>query len=1220
MATVVPAPPTAGNAPNHPHRQRPRWRRPRRGGGQGASREEVPPTDQLPGAGSGAQHSGDSLLMMRPASVAPRSQPQSTEPSSADVSAAENGAPRGPKNQRGRRGGIQDRSRGGAIAQETSDPQHDQGPRRTRGGGTRINTGRQFGGQLTAKETETQSRSSTVLQADAPEFQPGRQHTQRPTVNGTLKALAEAPSRNTGRNPRARRDSKSSAPDIATRIHEDISRGLYECPICTSEVGRRSQVWSCKTCWTVFHLSCIKKWSKNEGSTHAQQQAPNGELPPPRQWRCPGCNLPKETMPASYSCWCEKEIDPRPISGIPPHSCGQTCGKHRILPKSCPHPCELLCHAGPCPPCTHIGPTQSCFCGKQSATRRCADTNYDDGWRCRQICGDTMPCGEHTCQKECHEGLCGACEVEVDARCYCGKVEKPILCCDRGDEKESKRASCSDIGARVIEGWTGIIDCGGLCGREFDCGKHKCEKPCHVQKAEPEHCPRSPNVVSRCPCGKTPLVEIADKQRQTCEDPIPNCKKECSKPLSCGHACQQICHSGNCLPCLRTVSISCRCGRTNSSAICHQGNEEPPQCMRTCRVTLNCGRHECGERCCTGERKATERQSSKRKLRPLGSAPRAADEGFEAEHICTRACGRPLKCGNHTCPELCHRGPCGTCREAIFDELSCDCGRTVLQPPLPCGTNPPPCRFECERPKSCGHPQVSHNCHGADESCPKCPFLVQKPCACGKKTLKNQQCWLPEVHCGEICGRKLKCGSHTCRKQCHKPGECEDKGKACHQACGKAKKTCGHPCEEQCHAPYPCKEERPCPHKLLITCDCQHLKQEVKCHASKSSDGNCKKSLKCDDECARLERNRKLALALNIDTETHKDDHIPYSSDTLSMYAENVKWSQTQEREFRVFANDDDERRLRFKPMTSHQRAFLHLLAEDFGLDSESMDPEPYRHVAIFKTPRYVSAPNKTLAECLRLRPQPVTASEPPKHILTNSAVAANTNVDPYNALLLLNPRFGLTHSDLSTTLLPIQHQAAGITIDTTFLPNGNEIVLKARLTNNLSTQLPDQDLTSILRTLKPKLKRAVIEKGLANEILLCRISLSTSTDLPRILRREGDGSDLNSDIATANGNGNGSGGGWSQVAAGAGVKKMIATGKGAVGGKSSFTVLGSRVREKERKEREEMEKASFVVDDWEVESRREEAVAVEKGKDKEKEKGVDVEEEGVDEGKEGGL
>ncbi len=70
------------------------------------------------------------------------------------------------------------------------------------------------------------------------------------------------------------------------------------------------------------------------------------------------------------------------------------------------------------------------------------------------------------------------------------------------------------------------------------------------------------------------------------------------------------------------------------------------------------------------------------------------------------------------------------------------------------------------------------------------------------------------------------------------------------------------------------------------------------------------------------------------------------------------------------------------------------------------MDPEPHRHVCVFKTPRFVSAPRKTLAQCARLvrnTPAPATAPRP-----------ADQN-QAYNAFLLKEPRFGrlrLTSSD----------------------------------------------------------------------------------------------------------------------------------------------------------------------------------------------------------------
>ncbi|KAF2262552.1 hypothetical protein CC78DRAFT_408660, partial [Lojkania enalia] len=1011
----------------------------------------------------------------------------------------------------------------------------------------RFAGGRQFGGQLTVEDVtaptvsqeQPQNRPNALsqLQADAPAFEPSKSiaHTRR-------------------RPPRAPKVQapKSTAPDIATRTHEDIDSGHYECAICTEEVKRSSRAWSCGTCWTVFHLGCIKKWSTNEGSTAARQQAQDGELPPPRQWRCPGCNLPKDDLPNMFTCWCGKEVDPKPLPGIPPFSCGQTCSRARILPKKCPHPCSSTCHAGPCPPCTQMGPTQYCFCGKKSITRRCIDTDYEHGWSCGDVCGELMPCGEHTCPHPCHEGLCGACEVRVPARCYCGQVQKDILCCDRGDEKESSHMHVAADGSEAIERWTGLFECPNTCGRQFDCGKHYCKKACHQQDPQVPHCPRSPDIVSHCPCGKTLLTDIFDKVRQTCEDPIPNCLKPCRKLLDCGHACMQLCHQGECMPCLQNVSIACRCGRTTSKSVCHQGMEEPPQCMRICRVTLNCGRHECGEHCCAGERKAAERQSSRRKGRPLNSATRLPDDGFEAEHICTRSCGRQLKCGNpdHRCQELCHKGPCGTCREAIFNEISCHCGRTILQPPLPCGTKPPPCRFQCERPKACGHPQVAHSCHQDDEKCPKCPFLTIKPCLCGKNELKNQPCWLNEVRCGETCGRRLRCGAHKCRKQCHRPGECEE---PCTQPCGKQLSVCGHACLAPCHSPVPCKEDKPCQHKILVTCECQRIKQETRCNASKSSDGNLEKTLKCDDECARLERNRRLALALNIDPATHQDDHIPYSAETLRMYMENSTWAAAQEKEFRIFAAKPEEKRLRFKPMPAQQRAFLHSIAEDFGFDSESMDPEPHRHVAVFKTPRFVMAPMKTLAECVRIRKvQRATAA--PTAIITSRTKPSNLSGDPYNAFLITSPRFALTIEEVNSaikTALP----NPPFPLEVHFLPS-EELVLRPPLIvrANISDH---RELQATLEAIKPAVSQAVATHSIG-KLQLARLDASLN-----ILSKESDA---------------GPGSGWNRVAA-KGVPMRRVEKTAPLGNKGGFAVL-SLSSTRKKKEKEKME----VADDWEKE------------------------------------
>ncbi|KAI0191819.1 NF-X1 type zinc finger protein, partial [Xylaria flabelliformis] len=879
----------------------------------------------------------------------------------------------------------------------------------------------------------------------------------------------------------ARRPSKSSAPDLPTRIHEDISNGQYECVICTNEVLRNSRVWSCSICWTATHMSCVKKWFTNRIKPPEHEQQPQ-----PQVWRCPGCNSTMNDEPGVYHCWCGKDINPKPVAGLPPHSCGQTCSKPR---GTCPHPCPLQCHAGPCPPCLLMGPSQPCFCGKNVSTKRCGETDYTKGWSCHKPCGDLLACGEHECQKECHSGLCGSCEVPVASRCYCGKETQDIPCDALGEKLESydygrirTEDGTFERGSEELETWfVGSFKCGHSCGRPFDCGNHSCERECHPQDEAQAHCPFSPDVITHCHCGKTSIDDITTP-RKSCLDPIPNCDKACNKLLDCGHLCQDNCHSGPCSQCNQEIELGCRCGRTKTSVICHERDLHDLLCEKVCRVQLNCGRHEHGARCCPAEKRAIERVTLKRRNKTTS----ALNEEFEAEHICLRTCGRELKCGRHRCQQMCHRCPCPSCLEAVFEEISCNCGRTVLQPPQPCGTRAPECRFDCTRARPCGHPQVAHNCHPDEVACPKCPFLVEKGCICGKKTLKNQPCWFEEPRCGLPCGKKLKCGTHSCNKLCHRSGACEDQGiigSHCQQPCGKTR-SCGHLDTEQCHAPYPCKEEKPCQSKIFVTCECQHRKQEVKCLATKAQPSPQRPLLKCDDECLRLQRNARLASALNIDPQTHTDDHVPYSDTTLKLYRANPQWAHIYEREFRVFAGDRTEKRLRFKPMKSNQRAFIHSLAEDFGFDSESSDPEPHRHVCLFKTPRFVSAPLKTLAQCAKIRASQDSSAQ-------QSTMANDATTIPYNALLLTNPQFGLTIEELDAALKKEYAAHPTVKFHTSFLPS-EEVVIRG------SGTWTSQTLEASLTALKLTLRQTVRRLKLAENVFLCSVD-----DSLNVLRRE---------------------------------------------------------------------------------------------------------------------
>lgn len=839
-------------------------------------------------------------------------------------------------------------------------------------------------------------------------------------------------------------------------------------------------------------------------------------------------------------------------------SCGQTCGKQRNSPKSCPHACDLQCHAGPCPTCTAIGPKQTCHCGKDEIQKRCIDTMYEDGWSCGQVCGDDLPCGKHKCTKPCHPGVCGDCQELEESRCFCGLHSKPIKCCDKQKPVESV---ISDI--HGTEKWLGYWSCDTPCDRFvsitltlhlveiltrfrfFDCAKHTCSKSCHTQDAEPIHCPRSPDVVIHCPCGKTKLSDLLKSPRVDCEAAIPVCHKLCGKALKCGHPCGETCHEGECGVCTKTIEITCSCGRTAAGSLCHQGEPcDPPRCMRLCKTGLNCGRHECGEKCCSGEAKALERLASRKKMKSLNpqNPGQSSDDRFEAEHICTRLCDRQLKCGSHTCEMLCHRGPCGTCPEASFNELSCHCGRTSIQPPVPCGATPPPCDYPCTRNPDCGHPMVPHSCHIDEDGCPKCPYLVEKICLCRKKVVKNIPCWKQGVSCGTECGKKLSCGSHNCHSICHAGGKCEE---PCRQQCGKAK-SCGHPCLGACHAPFQCPEDKPCSAMVQLACSCGGLKQEVRCSSTKANPTGSRKELKCNDQC----RSRRMALALDIDPD--RESGPTYCEGTIFLFLKDKRWATGIEEKFRGFA-ESTQKHLSFSPMRSTQRAFIHSLAGDFGFASQSQDPEPYRSVSIHKGSSFTVAPKKTMMEYVASKPSAVPATVPVS-IQQLKKPRRNT----YNAVLLQGIKVGVLASEIEKELEPVLKDSQ---LRFYLHWTGDEEVMLLPKESSLAA---DQIELELAEGLSHKLKRLFATKGLADKVELVLVGRDR-----QIVSRE-------------------SGGKWSVVAGGRpanhpGLKAPVQAG---VGMKSRFE-LGQGAGEMASKSAENLkkkkEKEPDIVDDWEM-------------------------------------
>jgi len=220
--------------------------------------------------------------------------------------------------------------------------------------------------------------------------------------------------------------------------------------------------------------------------------------------------------------------------------------------------------------------------------------------------------------------------------------------------------------------------------RFFDCGVHQCHKPCHVPSPKPPPCPRSPEFITHCPCGRSTISPL-DKpslgvfpSRKTCSDPIPTCSSPCGKPHStCEHPCNVPCHEGPCPPCLEDIIRPCRCGSTTKKLICSvvykEGTdgsqaEQEILCEKPCFVLRNCGRHRCNRRCCPLASLASLSQGSKKKKKIAAEAQMAEDQG--SWHECDVVCGKLLNCGQHHCEQKDHQGPCRPCLQSTFEEVS----------------------------------------------------------------------------------------------------------------------------------------------------------------------------------------------------------------------------------------------------------------------------------------------------------------------------------------------------------------------------------------------------------------------------------------------------------------------------------------------------------------------------------------------------------------------
>ncbi|KAI4326288.1 hypothetical protein MLD38_031617 [Melastoma candidum] len=141
-------------------------------------------------------------------------------------------------------------------------------------------------------------------------------------------------------------------PQLLQEIQEKLLKGTVECMICYDMVRRAAPIWSCSSCYSIFHMNCIKKWARAPTSIDLSADKNHGD-----NWRCPGCQHVQLTSSKEihYMCFCGKRTGPPSDLYLTPHSCGEPCGKsleRNVVHTDkgdedfCPHACVLPCHPG----------------------------------------------------------------------------------------------------------------------------------------------------------------------------------------------------------------------------------------------------------------------------------------------------------------------------------------------------------------------------------------------------------------------------------------------------------------------------------------------------------------------------------------------------------------------------------------------------------------------------------------------------------------------------------------------------------------------------------------------------------------------------------------------------------------------------------------------------------------------------------------------------------
>lgn len=261
--------------------------------------------------------------------------------------------------------------------------------------------------------------------------------------------------------------------------------------------------------------------------------------------------------------------------------------------------------------------------------------------------------------------------------------------------------------------------------------------------------------------------------------------------------------------------------------------------------------------------------------------------------------------------------------------------------------------------------------------------MVTKSCYGGHETRTSVLCYMNGISCGKICDKMMPCGNHRCQRVCH-DGPCLSEGQeSCSYPCLNKRDSCEHPCALNCHTNVLRCPPSKCKVMMRVTCACGRLVDRMSCSVINDSAARIPTSLMarlknkdedsldvnellrraqenkfikldCDQTCSVIERNRKLAEALDIKEPDLEKEATPNYPESLKQYTlENLEFVTAVHEELTQLVNDSKRNRTlafknhNFPAMRADQRHAIHELAEFFGCKSHGVDAEPNRSVVV---------------------------------------------------------------------------------------------------------------------------------------------------------------------------------------------------------------------------------------------------------------------------------